>query len=90
MWVLYGFDEDADDVAFERELPGLTTDAVRDVVGEAGGHPWDRAWPVAGGGSSAPGPPCRVEGRRRPGAGSGGGGTLTQDGAGGGREDRGG
>jgi hypothetical protein len=49
MWVLYGFDEDADDVAFERELPGLTTDAVRDVVGETGVHPWDGAWPVEDG-----------------------------------------
>ena len=46
MWVVFGFDEDADDVAFERELPSLTTDAVREVVGETGVHPWDGTWPV--------------------------------------------
>ena len=48
MWVVYGYDEGEDAPAFERELPGLTTDAVREVVGETGVHPWDGGWPVEG------------------------------------------
>ena len=49
MWVVYGYDEGEAAPAFERELPELTTDAVREVVGETGVHPWDGAWPVEGG-----------------------------------------
>lgn len=45
-WVVYGYDEGEDLPAFERELPKLTTDAVRTVTDETGLHPWDGAWPV--------------------------------------------
>ena len=48
MWTVSGYDEGEDVPAFERELPGLTTDAVREVVGETGVHPWDGVWPVEG------------------------------------------
>ena len=47
-WVLAGFDEGADEPAFEERLRGITTDAVREVVGETGVHPWDGVWPVEG------------------------------------------
>lgn len=47
-WVLTGFGDGADEPAFERELLTLTTDAVREIVGETGVHPWDGAWPVEG------------------------------------------
>jgi len=46
MWWLIGYDPGADDPAFEREVPSLTTDAVRAVVDETGVHPWDGSWPV--------------------------------------------
>lgn len=48
MWVVVGFDEGEDDPAFERELPGLTTDEVRGVIDETGVHPWDGSWPLEG------------------------------------------
>lgn len=48
MWVVYGYDDGEDTPAFERELPGLSTDAVRAVVDETGVHPWDGGWPVEG------------------------------------------
>lgn len=48
MWAVYGYDEGGDVPAFERELPALTTDAVREVVGETGVHPWDGVWLVEG------------------------------------------
>jgi hypothetical protein len=49
VWVVYGFDAEADEPAFERELPNLTTAAVREVVDETGVHPWDGVWPVEDG-----------------------------------------
>ena len=48
MWVVYGYDKGEDTPAFERELPGLSTEAVRAVVDETGVHPWDGSWLVEG------------------------------------------
>lgn len=48
MWVVYGYDDTGVAPAFERELPELTTSAVREVIDELGVHPWDGAWPVEG------------------------------------------